>query len=73
MSAARKTDQGTDGWVSLLQGTKLLGESRLKVLARVVKGEVEGQHIAGRTVISRESIEKILAARDAAGQTQERT
>ncbi len=66
MSAARKTDYGTDGWVSLLASTKLLGESRLKVLGRTVKGELESQYIAGRTVISRESIDRLLAQRDEA-------
>lgn len=47
--------------ISLGEAARLLGESRQTVLARAVKGEIEAQHIAGRTVVSRGSIERYKA------------
>jgi hypothetical protein len=38
----------------------MLGESRLAVLSRSVKGDLEAKHIAGRTVVSRASIQRVL-------------
>ncbi len=49
-----------------VEAARLLGESRLRLLARCAKGELESQYIAGRTVISRESIDRLLAQRDEA-------
>lgn len=60
MTAARKTRQSEDPWVSLVEAARMLGESRLAVLARSVKGEVEAKHIAGRTVVSRASVQRLL-------------
>lgn len=73
MSTDRKTDlPGTpdetvddvtsapaDPWMSLVEAARVLGESRQGILTRAVKGEVEAQHIAGRTVVSRASIDRV--------------
>lgn len=58
MATTGKTDQ-KDPWMSLLQAAKELGETRQRVLTRAIKGEVEAKYIAGRTVVSRASIERI--------------
>ena len=58
--AARKTERSP--WLSLPEAARQLGESRLAVLTRAVKGEVDAQHIAGRTVVSQASVQRILAA-----------
>lgn len=56
MSKTRKTDL----WMSLVEAAKELGTTRQTVLTRAVKGEVEAQFIAGRTVISRASVAKLI-------------
>ncbi len=63
MAAARKKANDSDAWVSLVEASRLLGESRLMILNRTVKGEIDAKHIAKRTVVSRESIERVLASR----------
>lgn len=57
----RKQDIGNE-WVSLVEASKMLGLSRQTVLTLAVKGELEAQHIAGRTVVSRKSVERALSA-----------
>lgn len=67
MSVARKAENLDDAhWIVLPEAARLLGESRLRVLTRAVKGELEAKHIAGRTIISRESLERILSLRNIA-------
>lgn len=66
MPANRKRETETDEWVTLNAAAAQLGESRLTVLHRIVKGELEGKHIAGRTVVKRAGVEAILAARETA-------
>lgn len=62
-SKVRKVQQDdNDAWVSLVTASKLLGQSRQTILLRAVKGELEAQFIAGRTVISRASVERALEA-----------
>lgn len=63
MGTARKADALAEKWMTLVEASRLLGETRLKILSRSVKGELEAQHLAGRTVISRESVDRILAER----------
>lgn len=58
MGSAGKAEQN-DAWMSLVQAAKELGETRQRVLTRAVKGEVEAKYIAGRTVVSRASIERL--------------
>jgi hypothetical protein len=70
MTTAGKTDTGPatqasdDDWVSLGDAARMLGESRQGVLTRAVKGEVIAKHIAGRTVVTRQSVERVLAAKE---------
>jgi hypothetical protein len=56
----RKEKELSNAWVSLVEASRLLGQSRQTILTRAVKGELEGKHIAGRTVISRASVERAL-------------
>lgn len=63
MPANRKRENETDEWVTLNAAAAQLGESRLTVLHRIVKGELEGKHIAGRTVVKSEGVQAILAQR----------
>jgi hypothetical protein len=67
MNAPRKEPSGTvvqsDPWMSLKEAAKALGMARQTVLTLALKGEVEAQHIAGRTVVTRESVERLLATR----------
>ena len=67
---ARRNSTG-DEWMSLDRAAKELGVSREAVLALCIKGELVGQHVAGRTVVRRDSVavyqqEKQDAAKDAA-------
>lgn len=67
MPTRRKRESLTDEWVTLNSAAALLGESRLTTLHRIVKGELEGKHIAGRTVVRRDSVDAALAARPVDG------
>jgi hypothetical protein len=60
MPVTRKTRKPLDPWMSLVEAAKALGETRQTVLTRAIKGEVEAKHIAGRTVVSRESVARAL-------------
>lgn len=51
-----------DPWMTLVEASTALGWTRLKVLSRSIKGELEARHIAGRTLVSRASVERVLAA-----------
>lgn len=63
MPTARKATDTDEEWVSLGAAAKELGESRLKVLTRAVKGELTVKHIAGLTLISRQSLDGLLATK----------
>lgn len=58
----RMTDQATDGWVSIREAARLLGIARPTVLTKALRGELVVQTVAGRTVVSRESIERARSA-----------
>jgi excisionase family DNA binding protein len=62
MVPARKKQKGDDRWMSLVEAARTLAVSRQTILARAVKGELEAEHVAGRTVVSRESVERAVAA-----------
>lgn len=55
---ASKVTPDADAWMSLVAAARVLKTSRHTVMNRALKGELEAQHIAGRTVISRESVER---------------
>lgn len=57
----RKETEPLDPWMSLGDAAEALGLSRQTVLTRVVAGELTAKHIAGRTVVSRDSVKKSLA------------
>lgn len=66
MATAR--NKARTDWLSLNGAAKALGESRLAVLALIVKGDLVGQHIAERTVVRRDTVDALLATRaEAAG------
>lgn len=56
----RASDRTTDEWMSLQAAADALGKSRSKTYALIVKGDLVGQHIAGRTVVSRKSVAAVL-------------
>lgn len=55
----RATPMIDDGWMSLVAAAKALGMARLRVTRYALQGALEHQTIAGRTVISRASVEKL--------------
>lgn len=63
MANTRKATRTRDGWMSVPGAAATLGESRLSVLSRVIRGELVSEQSAGRTVISRDSVEALLATR----------
>lgn len=63
MPTTRKARDEADEWVTLNAAAAQLGESRLTTLHRIVKGELEGKHIAGRTVVRCMSVTALVAAR----------
>lgn len=66
MPTSRKTRNDADEWVTLNAAAAQLGESRLTVLHRIVKGELEGKHIADRTVVRLATVIALLATKAAA-------
>lgn len=60
--SAGATAQG-DAWMSIVEAARVLGESRLRVLSRAVKGELVAQQFAGRTCVLRESVERVKATK----------
>lgn len=66
MSTARKMDSTVDRHVSLPVASRLVGKNRATVKAMALRGELTHEIVAGRVVITRESVEKYIAARDAA-------
>lgn len=66
MDSARKTDDTAapivDRWMSLNEAAEVLEETRHSVLQRIVRRELEADVVAGRTVVSRESVERVLTA-----------
>lgn len=53
----------TEKWMSVQAAATALGMSRPGVLALIVKGELAGEHIAGRTLVDRASVQDVLDAR----------
>jgi hypothetical protein len=51
-----------DLWMSLYDAAEVLKESRYSVMQRIIRGEIESQLVAGRTVVSREGVQRILDA-----------
>lgn len=71
--AAATKDQRTGDrqeWVTLVAAAKELGEQRLTVLTRALKGELEAKYEAGRSLISRASLDRVLAAKRQAKEGQ---
>lgn len=65
MIAARKHEETAldDGWMTLPQAAAALGCSRLKVMNHVARNELTAGVFADRTLISRESVERLKASR----------
>jgi predicted GH43/DUF377 family glycosyl hydrolase len=65
--AVRRSDsaaeQVNDEFMSVYAAATRLGIATKTVLARVVEGELEGHSVAGRIVVSRESVEKLRKQR----------
>lgn len=63
--SAKRKKASPANWMSLVEASQVLRETRLKVLTRVVKGELTAQHIAGRTLIDRTTVERIATEKAA--------
>lgn len=61
----KATTPREDGWVTLQAAADALGATRTKTLALIVKGDLIGKHIAGRTVVRRDSVDAVLETRAA--------
>ena len=66
MTTVRKPDHTLDPWMSVGAAARVLGETRLATLTRIVKGELIGQHVGGLTFVRRDTVEALIAARDGA-------
>jgi len=62
-NAGKAIRTNEEEWVSLSEAARLLKESRPTVLQRVIGGQLTAQRIAKRTIIARESIDRVIAAR----------
>lgn len=60
MSAPRKARDPE--WMSLQAAADEIGVTPMKVLALIVKGDLSGQHVAGRTVVRRDTVEQYAQA-----------
>jgi plasmid maintenance system antidote protein VapI len=54
-----------DEWMTLQAAADALGVTRTTALALIVKGDLVGQHIAKRTVVRRDTVNALVAARAA--------
>ena len=63
MANARKANRTRDGWMSVPGVAATLGETRLSVLSRIIRGELASEQIAGRTFVRRDSVDALLASR----------
>jgi hypothetical protein len=67
MTTARKNKFApAEEWVSLLTAARELGCSRQGVLTSIVAGELVSDHRAGRTTVSRLSLDGLKARRESA-------
>lgn len=66
-SAGKNRELVEDRWLSLPKAASELGCSRQGVLIAIAKGELMSEHVAGRVVVSRESVEALNASRQPAG------
>lgn len=60
MPVAGKKRTDGDEWVSLFEASRMAGMGRLTLLTLALKGEIEARHVAGRTVVLRASLDKLL-------------
>ena len=63
--ATRKETEVADPWMSLRDAASELGISRQTVLNRIIAGELTGTIAAGRTLVSRDSVAALKAAKAA--------
>lgn len=56
---ARKETEANGDWMTLGQAAADLGEARQTVLTRIVAGELDGKHEAGRTLVTRKSVARL--------------
>jgi predicted GH43/DUF377 family glycosyl hydrolase len=57
------TEQQGDEFMSVYAASVRLGIATKTVLARVVEGDLEGHSVAGRIVVTRESVERLKKQR----------
>lgn len=64
MTAVRKeiTAGVEDRYMSVPVAARTLGKANATVLSMIVRGELVGELVAGRTVVTRESVERYLEA-----------
>ena len=62
MNAARKQKPEVDGWLSVHAAALALGTTRYRVARRAMHGELVTKLDAGRTVVSRASVDAALAS-----------
>lgn len=66
MPSSRKDEQqDNDPYMSVYGASARLGIATKTVLARVIAGDLEGKQIAGRIVVTRESVERLRRQRKA--------
>jgi hypothetical protein len=63
MANARKAIRIRDDWMSVPKTAAALGETRLSVLSRIVRGELVAQQVDGRTVVHRDTVDALIATR----------
>lgn len=69
-ATAKKGGSALDAeWVGLVVAARELGENRQSVLVRAIKGDLEAKHVAGRTIVSRASLDRVLATKKEAKAT----
>lgn len=66
MTSAQKNRVARDDrWLSLPKAAAELRKSRQGVLIAIAKGELEAEQVAGRVVVSRESVQALKTAEEA--------
>ena len=63
MAYGRKRTPVLDQWMSVPKAATALGESKLSVLSRIIRGELVSQQMDGRAVVRRDTVDALLATR----------
>lgn len=61
VTARKKVEAVADEWVGMVVAKELSGKSRVYLLTQVIAGNLVAKHEAGRTIVSRASLNRLIS------------